>query len=541
MLEGSIGNTERHLGQGPSSPEVTEHFKVAIIGSGFSGIGMAIRLIQRGMRDFVILEREDQVGGTWYLNSYPGAACDVPSRLYSFSFEQNPSWSRSFSPQGEIFEYLKTCTSKYGIGDHIRFRCDVEEAVWDDDSQAWDITTPRGRFRADVLVSAAGALCEPKSPSIPGIERFKGTIFHSAAWNHQHDVSGEKVAVVGTGASAIQVVPSIQPIVEHLDLYQRTPPWIIPRNDRKFGRLERVLSKRVPLFMSLTRALIYWTREFSVVALTRHLGLLGIEQKIAYRHLKSQVADPELRRKLTPSYTIGCKRILISNDYYPALTQSNATLVTDSIAEIGEDSIVTSSGETRPTDTIIFATGFQTLPLPIGERIRGRDGHSLGEIWSKDGVEGYKGTTFSGFPNLFMIVGPNTGLGHTSMVYMIESQINYVLGALDAMGREGITALYPKERAQETYNRDLQSKLQGTVWQQGGCDSWYQDENGKNTSLWPDFTFRFRKQLRRFDVENYEYKPTVRPNAGKLGANAGAEVSGKQSDSSGSAETLLSL
>jgi cation diffusion facilitator CzcD-associated flavoprotein CzcO len=489
------------------SASQTEHHRIAIVGSGFSGLGMAIRLRQDGIEDFVVLERGGDVGGTWRANTYPGAACDVPSRLYSFSFAPNAEWSRSFSPQGEILDYLRDCAQRFGVADHIRLHTTVQDAAWDEDAQRWRVRTDRGALTADVLISAAGGLSDPKTPDVPGLERFQGKVFHSAAWDHEHSLDGERVAVVGTGASAIQIVPAIQPKVAQLDLYQRTPAWIIPRRDRDFTRVERRLYRHVPGLQRLARAAIYWTRELYVLGFTRHRWLMKGPERIARAMLRKQVPDRALRRRLTPSYAIGCKRILISSDFYPALSQPNAEVLTGPIAEVRERSVVSADGVERPTDTIVFATGFHVSPPPVAQRILGRDGVALSEAWREGGMQAHRGTTIAGFPNLFFLVGPNTGLGHTSIVHVIESQIQYVRQALRAMERADVVAVEPRREAQDAWNRRVQQDLVGSVWQDGGCASWYLDDHGRNTTLWPGYTFRLRALLREFDSGNYVMQP----------------------------------
>ena len=485
------------------------HTRIAVIGSGFAGLGMAIRLRQEGVDDFVVLERAHDVGGTWRANTYPGAACDVPSRLYSYSFAPNAEWSHSFSPQDEILDYLRDCAKRFGVTPHLRFGCCVEQASWDESASVWRISTTQGDLTADVLVSGAGALSEPKLPPIPGAERFAGKTFHSAAWDHDHDLTGERVAVIGTGASAIQIVPEIQPKVAKLDLFQRTPAWIVPRTDRRFTRLERLLYRHVPGAQRIARAAIYWSRETYVVGFTGGRRLMKLPEAIARRQLAQQVPDPELREKLTPDYTIGCKRILISTDFYPALSQPNADVITSPITEIREHAIVTEDGEEHPVDTIVFATGFQVTPPPVAECVRGRDGVRLIDVWKESGMQAHRGTTVAGFPNLFFLVGPNTGLGHTSMVYVIEAQIEYVLGALRTIERERLAAIEPRPEAQKRFNDGVQRQLEGTVWSDGGCASWYLDDTGRNTTLWPDYTFRFKRLMQEFDADAYERRPAA--------------------------------
>ena len=482
---------------------------IAIIGSGFSGLALAVELKRSGRDDFVILERAGEVGGTWRDNSYPGCACDVPSHLYSFSFAPNPDWSSTFSPQQEIYAYLRKVANDEGLLPHVRFGVEVEDATWDDDANLWRLTTSAGPLATRAIASAAGPLSEPSIPDIPGLRDFKGTIFHSATWNHDHDLSGERVAVVGTGASAIQFVPQIQPAVAKLHLFQRTPPWIMPRPDRPLTRFEHALYRLLPAAQRAMRAGIYWGRESFAIPMIRGKYAKYIE-KVAVRHLHRQVKDPELRRKLKPDYSPGCKRILVSNDYLPSLTKENVEVVTDGIAEVREHSVVDANGVEREVDTIILGTGFHVTDLPIAERVRGRDGRTLSEHW--DGtLEALRGTTVAGFPNLFFVLGPNTGLGHTSVVLMAEAQARYIRQALEHMDRAGVVAIEPRPEAQDEWNDAIQEKSQGTVWLTGGCKSWYIDRNGRNSTLWPDHTFKFFAALRRFRPSEYRAIPAPVP------------------------------
>jgi cation diffusion facilitator CzcD-associated flavoprotein CzcO len=491
-----------HRADGASEVRARE-VRTVIVGAGFSGLGMAIRLKQAGDEDFVVLERADDVGGTWLYNTYPGCQCDVPSHLYSFSFALNPDWSRTYSTQPEIWEYLRRCADEHGVRPHIRFGHELHSAAWDEGQRRWQLETSHGELRARFLVMAPGGLSEPSAPSIPGLEDFKGAAFHSAEWDHEHDLSGERVAVIGTGASAIQIVPAIQPEVERLHVFQRTPPWVMPHTDRPVTRLERRLFRALPVTQRMIRGTIYWLREALVLGMTRDLRLLRPLQRIARAHLRRQVPDRELRRKLRPSYTVGCKRILLSSDYYPALTRPNVELVTDGIREVRESSIVTADGVEREVDTIVFGTGFHVTDVPFANRVRGRDGRGLGDVW--DGSpQAYLGTTVAGFPNMFLMIGPNTGLGHNSIVFMAESQIAYVMDALRVMEERGVETVEVREEVQASYNEGLQADLEETVWTAGGCASWYIDAKGRCTTIWPDFTWRFRRRTRRFDPASYE-------------------------------------
>lgn len=475
--------------------------RVAIIGSGFGGLGTAIRLKQQGMHDFVVLERAGDVGGTWRDNTYPGCACDVQSHLYSFSFAPNPDWSRSFSPQPEIQTYLQRCAREFGILPHVRFHHEVTDARWDDGARRWRIRTSAGPLIARVLVMAAGALSDPVIPDLPGLDRFQGRAFHSARWDHGYDLRGKRVAVVGTGASAIQFIPQIQPLVGQLHVFQRTPPWILPRHQRDLGARERGLFRRVPAAQKAARGAIYLAREAFVLAF-RNPGAMRVAQRVALRHLRQSIPDPALRKKLTPDWTMGCKRILLSNDYLPALAQPNVQVVTDAVTEVRAHSVVTADGTERPVDAIIFGTGFQPTDPPLARHTRGRDGRTLAQVWGGS-PRAHVGTTVAGFPNLFMLMGPNTGLGHTSVVYMIEAQIEHLLGALRHMRAHGIAAMEPRPDAQDAFVDAIDRRMTGTVWTSGGCRSWYLDATGRNSTLWPDFTWRFRRRVARFEPAEY--------------------------------------
>jgi len=481
-------------------PDVT----VAIVGSGFGGIGMAAALIQAGLTDVVLLERAADLGGTWRDNSYPGAACDVPSHLYSFSFAPNPGWSRSFSPQPEIWEYLRRVAAATGVTGKIRFKAEVTSARWDPAARLWRIEIPGSTLTARFLVSAAGPLSDPLIPDIPGISAFAGPVFHSAAWDHDHDLAGRRVAVIGTGASAIQFTPRIQPLAGQVTVFQRTPAWILPRRDRAISRLERWLFRQVPVTQRAARAAIYCGREAYAAGFVKNPAIMRAAEGVALRHLRRQVADPGLRARLTPSYRMGCKRILLSSDYYPALTQPNVSLVTAGIAEIRADSVVAADGTAYQADTLIFGTGFHVTDFPFARRVFGTDGDSLASRWSaRPARTAFRGTTTPGFPNLFVLTGPNTGLGHTSQVFMIEAQIRYVLGALLHARGHGADQVEARPGPQAAYDKMVQRKMGRTVWVTGGCQSWYLDAEGRNVTLWPDFTWVYARQTRRFDPSSY--------------------------------------
>ena len=446
--------------------------ELAIIGTGFAGIGMAIRLQKAGIKNFKIFERSQEVGGTWRDNTYPGCACDVPSHLYSFSFEPNPHWSRKFSAYHEIHAYLKHCFNKHDLASKTTFGAEISECLFDEHANEWVLKTASGdAFRARFLVVGTGPLNKPAIPNFPGADTFAGESFHSSEWDHDYDVANKDVAVIGTGASAIQIVPSIAAQVNKLSLFQRTPPWIIPRWDREISPFEQTLYKYLPPLRWLYRNLIYWYLEQSGMTFVTNLGVHKSVEKLARWHLKKAIDDPVLREKLTPRYRIGCKRILLSDDYYPALTRDNVKVITEDISKIDRDGIVTNDGEHHRVDAIIYATGFAATDFVTPMKIYGLGGKELGQHW-KHAAETLLGISTAGFPNLFFLIGPNTGLGHNSMVFMIEAQVNYIVTCLKTLRRNNVTRIDLKTEVQRAFSDELQSKMAKTAWL-SGCKSWY--------------------------------------------------------------------
>ncbi|MDX3057369.1 NAD(P)/FAD-dependent oxidoreductase [Streptomyces sp. NE06-03E] len=486
-----------------------EHVRVAVIGSGFGGLGAAVRLRREGITDFLVLERAAAVGGTWRDNSYPGCACDVPSHLYSFSFAPNPDWPRTFSGQQHIRAYLEHVADTFGLRPHIRLNHEVTVMRWDNDELHWVIEAANGStVTADAVVSATGPLSDPKLPDIPGLAEFPGKVFHSAQWDHDYDLSGKRVAVVGTGASAIQIVPEIQPKAGRLTLFQRTPPWVMPRMDRAISGAEKWLHRTLPFTATARRGLLWGIRELQVGAFTKHPDQLGLVERIAKSNMARAIKDPALRAKLTPSYRIGCKRILLSNAYYPALAQPNVDVVDSGLSEVRGSTLVGSDGTETEADVIILGTGFHVTDMPIASRVVGADGITLAESW-KGGMQALRGATAAGFPNWMTIIGPNTGLGNSSMILMIESQLNYMadyLRQLDVLG--GRVALDARPSAVGDWNRRVQERMKRTVWNTGGCTSWYLDADGRNTTVWPGTTAEFRRATRSVDLGDYD---VVRP------------------------------
>ena len=482
------------------------HVRVAVIGAGFGGIGVAIALQKAGHADFVVLERATAVGGTWRDNSYPGCTCDVPSHLYSFSFAPNPDWTHSFSRQGEIWDYLERVTDRYGLRRKIRFEVNVTEARWDASLSRWRIRTSRGEMSADMLVSAAGPLSEPKLPDIPGLDSFPGEVFHSSRWNHDFDLAGKRVAVVGTGASAIQIVPEIQPEAGRLVLFQRTPAWVMPRRDRRIGEAEKWLYRHVPVTQRAARLGIYVSREALVGAFVKRPEMLRRAQRIALANMAKSIADPGLRAGLTPDYVMGCKRILLSSDFYPALAQPNVDVVAAGLAKVDGSTLTAQDGTSHGADLIVFATGFRAVDMPIAQQVYGAAGVSLAQAWGGD-MRALRGTTVPGFPNLCLVIGPNTGLGHNSVVHIIESQLSYITDYLATLERTGAAALDAKPAAEERWCAEVERRMASTVWTTGGCVSWYLNAAGRNPTLWPASTLRFRRATRRLDPAEYDLIP----------------------------------
>jgi cation diffusion facilitator CzcD-associated flavoprotein CzcO len=478
---------------------------VLIVGAGFAGIGMGIRFKRAGIDDFVILERADRLGGTWRDNTYPGITCDVPSHLYSYSFEPNPNWSRFFAPQEEILAYLEGCADKYGIRPHIRFGAEVAGATFDEGAGLWTVKTWEGKsLTARVLISGSGhALSKPVFPDIRGRDTFRGKTMHSARWDHAYPLEGKTVAVIGTGASAIQIIPSIGPKVGKMHVFQRTPSWVLPKPDFEISAKARARFHKRPYVQMLARRAIYWILEAMAVGYVVEPRLNRIRERGALQHLNDSVRDPQLRKKLTPNFRLGCKRILISSDYYATLQRKNVELVTDPVAEIRQHSIVTKDGRERAVDVLVYATGFETAEVKPPFAILGRRGRDLAEAW-RDGIEAYLGTTITGFPNLFLLIGPNMGLGHSSMIFMMESQFTYVLDAVRTIRDGKLKYVDVRREVESRYNERLQKRLARTVWNTGGCTSWYLTSSGKNTTAWPGFTFEYRLRTRRFDAKNYE-------------------------------------
>jgi cation diffusion facilitator CzcD-associated flavoprotein CzcO len=485
---------------------------VAIIGSGFAGLGMALRLQDEGFDDFVILERGSDVGGTWRDNTYPGAACDIPSHLYSLSFAPKRDWTRAYSPQPEIWEYLRGLVERFGLRDRIRFGADVVRAEWDEVDHVWHLTTADGAtLTAAVVVNGIGFLRDPAIPSFPGQDEFAGPQFHTCQWDHEVDLAGKRVAVIGTGASAIQIVPAIADEVAHLTVFQRTAPWVVPSRDRAYSQWERRLYRRVPGLAKLNRALTYLQKEirYPLVFATRERPV-RIAEKYVRRWLAQQVADHELRAAVTPDFRLGCKRVVISSDWYPTLQRDDVTLETTGIDRFTPSGVVLADGREIDLDVVVYGTGFRAN-RPLGTMdVIGRGGRDLAEYWGPRPTA-HLGVSVPGFPNMFTLLGPNTGLGHNSVVIMVEAEIEYVLKALRMLRAEPeLAALEVTQQAHDTFVAEVDRRHGGQTWA-SGCHSWYLNDEGDNFAVWPGSTVSYRRRLRRFDHENY-----LRVRAGRL-------------------------
>ncbi|CAM3853483.1 flavin-containing monooxygenase [Smaragdicoccus niigatensis] len=479
-----------------------EHKHAVIVGAGFGGIGLAIKLQEAGFDDIAVLERSNDLGGTWSANTYPGAACDVPSHLYCYSFAPNPDWSHTYAPQKEILEYIRGVATKFDVLRHIRFNTTLEGARWDDEASRWRIETSQGAMTANFLISATGIFADAKYPNVPGIENFQGKTFHSLHWDHEHDLTAERVAVIGTGASAVQFVPEIQPDVHHLTVFQRSAPWIVPRMDRRTLGIEKSVLRNVPLVQRAVRSGWYGAIEAFGLMNFVDRRFRHIYESMGRFQLLRQVRDPELRRKLTPDYIIGCKRAIFSDAYLPALGKPNVSVVTDGIAEVRAHSIVDRAGVEHHIDTIIYGTGFTSIPTAFDHYV-GREGLSMGELYRKQ-PQTYLGATLAGFPNFFCTLGPFGAAGNQSAIFMIESQIAYIVDALKTARTKGFRRVEVRPEVQDAFLEEMETRSRDTVWLKGGCKSYYTTDSGENAGLYPNWSFEYRRRTAKFDAHSYE-------------------------------------
>ena len=477
--------------------------QIAIIGGGFGGIAMAIRLLQNGIQDFTILEKANDFGGTWRENRYPGAACDVQSHMYSLSFAPKTDWTKRYAEAPEIFDYIQGLITRFKLAQYARLQCEVLSAVYLEDECQWQLTlNDQSTLIAQYVIFASGPLHVPQIPHIPGIENFKGKVFHSSQWDHGYSLHGKTVASIGTGGSAIQYIPEIAPQTERLYVFQRTAAWVIPRDERLYKGLEKKLFAKFDWFRKLHRARLYWSNESRVVPIVKPLTM-KYAQKLAEVFIRYQVKDKTIAKKLTPDYIMGCKRILVSNKYFPAFNRKNVELITDGIQELTADSIITQDGKIRKIDCLIYGTGFITDPRIYLKSFSctGLNGIELKDAW-KDGAESFYGISTKGFPNLFQLLGPNTVLAHNSVVFMIESQVEYILQMMDLVARTHSQAIAVKGHVQDQFNQQVQTMMGGTVWQ-SGCVSWYQQDGGKNFALWPTYTWKYWLNTKKLNPADY--------------------------------------
>lgn len=484
----------------------TTHVRFAVVGAGFSGLGMAARLRQRGETSLVVLERADEIGGTWRENTYPGAACDIRSDLYSFSFAPNPAWTSLFAGHAEIKAYLERTADDLGLRPYLRLGTALTRAAWDDGAALWRVSTDRGDWTAEVLMVAAGPLVRPRWPDVPGLDTFAGARLHSAVWDHDVELTGRRVGVIGTGASAVQLVPPVAERARHLTVFQRSAPWVVPRHDRGTSALRRRAFARAPWLQRLSRERVFRRNDLTHLALA-HRSVGWLAERAVLASMRHQVRDPRLRRALTPGYRLGCKRILVSDDYYPALTRDDVDLVTEPVVAVTPSGVTTADGTEHPLDVLVCSTGFVATDPPVSHLVVGRDGRTLAEHWAETGMQALRGTTVSGFPNAFYLVGPNTALGHNSIVAVVEAQVGYVLDALDradeGLGPDERAVLDTTTEAQQAWADRLRRDLATSVWVTGGCTSFYLDRRGRNTTLWPRRAAAFRRAVRRVEPSEH--------------------------------------
>ena len=484
-------------------PNDTHTYETLIVGAGFSGLGAAIKLQQANVDDIVILERSERVGGTWRDTSYPGASCDIPSLLYSYSFVKNPTWSRTYSPAGEICQHIEDMADRFDIRRHIRFGHEVAALSFDEDAGVWTATTAnRKRFRARTVILASGPLPDSSFPEIRGIDSYRGHKVHSARWDHDYDFTGKRVAVIGTGASAIQIIPELVKQAEFVKVFQRTPGWVLPRWDVETPPAVQKVFAKAPAVQQLARQALYWGHEASATALVWNSPLTSVVTRLGRMHLRRQVKDPWLRRQLTPDFTPGCKRMLVSSDYYPALQRANCKLIDWPIATLSPVGIRTSDGIEHHVDCIVFATGYDVHldgpPFPV----TGLGGRKLGDEWS-GGAQAYKSASAHGYPNLFFMTGPNSGPGHNSLLVFIEGQIDYAVRGITSILDSDLRYLDVRHDVQRRYNQRIQQRLTKTTWM-SGCSSWYLTKDGFNASMYPGFATQYLRQMRHFRFADYD-------------------------------------
>lgn len=480
---------------------MSERPSIAVVGGGFGGVGAAVMLKREGYEDVTVFEKGDRVGGVWRANTYPGAACDIPSHLYEFSFAPN-AWSRRFSPGPEIRAYIEGVARRFGVLERVRTNTEVKAASWDEQHRRWLLETSAGRHEVDVLVTACGQLSVPKVPSLPGLEDFEGPAFHTAEWRHEVDLAGKRVALIGTGCSAIQVGPAIQPEVAQLDVYQRSPGWTLSKGDHEYSALSRAAFRRFPFLHRLDRAGVYAFQDLAAAAFTRRRWLLPLFRMLGMRQINSAISDPELRRKVTPSHEFGCKRVMLTDDWYPTLTRDNVELIAEGVAQVTAGGVRDATGVERPADAIVFATGFASHEFVAPMEITGSDGLALESAWAEV-ARAYLGLSVPGFPNMFLLYGPNTNGGSGSVVNTIECGVGHLLAALGEMERADASRIEVSRAAAEEFDRELRAALADTVWQ-SGCHNWYVDENGNDPNNWPWTWSAYRRRTRELVPGAYE-------------------------------------
>lgn len=503
--------------QAKAANESSSSYKVLIIGCGHSGIINAVKLREAGIEDFMILEKSDRIGGTWRENTYPGCGCDVPSAFYSYSFNLNPNWSHAFSRQGEILSYMEDTFDKMGLGKNIRLNTELLQAKWSDEKRRWQVKTDKGLYDSQYIIYSTGPLTQPLMPDIPGLKDFKGEIFHSAQWNHDYDLKGKNVAVIGTGASAVQFVPEIQKEVKNLSILQRTAPWVLPRPDKEISNLRKKIVARFPFIQKMernqTRALLILI-NYALI----HPWLMEKIEPSLKKMMAKMVKDPVLLKNILPDFTLGCKRIIFSSDYFKTLQKSNVSLLPHALERVEGNEVVAANGERVEVDAIIFGTGFDLSSFPVASRIQCDDGRTLADRWREEGAQAYLGTTIKDLPNAFYMVGPNI-MVYSSFIEIAEWQTAYIVDAIRKADKRNIEVIHLSAKASDAYNKRVQDNLGGTVWNSGGCDSYYLDEHGVNHASWPWTVPALKRKLSYFDLISYEIKLFDKPDVGELAPN----------------------
>ncbi|WP_406741402.1 flavin-containing monooxygenase [Acinetobacter shaoyimingii] len=480
----------------------TKLYDTIVVGAGISGIAAAVKLNEIHYDNYIVIEKANEVGGTWRDNTYPGCGCDVPSALYSFSFSPSSKWSHLFARQPEILDYLKDVAQKFDLYKKIQFDTSMDEAVWNDKENLWELETSKGHMRAKTVIFTTGPITEPQMPKVKGIESFKGEMFHSARWNHDYDLRGKRIAVIGTGASAIQFIPQIQRLAKELYVFQRTAPWVLPKPDMDLGNSLQSFIERFPKIQQTWRGAVSQSLNLINLGL-RNPSFLEPVNFLGKKLLNLQIKDEQLRKDVTPNFSIGCKRLLFANNYYPALQAENTHLIPHGLVEIDGNTVISANGDRHEVDVIIWGTGFEVAHPPIGKKIKNTKGQVLAELWKDSSPEAYLGASIKDIPNAFLVLGPNI-LVYDSFIGIAEAQINYIVDGLRKLKEQGIKRIEIRPEVLKFHNVRVQQHLQTTVFNAGGCKSYYLDQNGRNFAAWPWSLKELKRRLNHLNLDDYD-------------------------------------